>query len=158
MQKLNFIFTLNKSGPAKTGPAGPAPTLMLLSPQSWTQLWYADDASAGGLLSDLRDWFSLLCSRGPHYGYFPEPSKCFARCFVVVAPSRLSLAREVFGYLGVWVVTGHRFLGGFIGARVIDRILYYRKFFSGVVMLEHLLLWLHHGLRLLLLPLQNSAV
>ena len=83
----------------------------LQSPQSWTQLWYADDASAGGLLSDLRDWFSLLCSRGPRYGYFPEPSKCF----VVVAPSRLSLAREVFGDLGVRVVTGHRFLGGFIG-------------------------------------------
>ena len=70
-----------------------------------------DDASAGGLLSDLRDWFSLLCSRGPHYGYFPESSKCF----VVVAPSRLSLAREVFGDLGVRVVTGHQFLGSLIG-------------------------------------------
>ena len=83
----------------------------LQSPQSGNQLWYADDASAGGLLSDLRDWFSLLCSCGPHYGYFTEPSKCFA----VVAPSRLSLAREVFADLGVRVVTIHRFLGGFIG-------------------------------------------
>ena len=44
-------------------------------------------------------------------GFFPEPSKCF----VVVGPNRLSLAREVFGDLGICVVTRHRFLGGFIG-------------------------------------------
>jgi len=79
-------------------------------PQSWTQLWYADDASAGGLLKNLWEWFWLLCSRGPHFGYFPEPSKCF----VVVAPSQLSLANDIFGPLCIQIVTGHRFLGGFI--------------------------------------------
>ena len=83
----------------------------LQSPQSWTQLWYADDASAGGLLKNLREWFLLLCSHGPHFGYFPEPSKCF----LVVAPSQLSLANDIFGPLGIQIVTGHRFLGGFIG-------------------------------------------
>ena len=30
----------------------------LHNPTHWTQLWYADDASAGGSLSDLHDWFS----------------------------------------------------------------------------------------------------
>ena len=44
------------------------------SPQRWTQVWYADDASAGGLLEELRDWFKLLCSRGPEFGYTPQPS------------------------------------------------------------------------------------
>ena len=89
-------------------------TLLLIqslhSLQSWTQLWYVDDASAGGFLSDLHDWFLLLCSCGPHYGYFSEPSECF----VVVASNRLSLAMEVFGDLGIHVVTRHRFLGSFI--------------------------------------------
>jgi len=63
------------------------------------------------LLKNLREWFLLLCSRGPHFGYFPEPSKCF----LVVAPSKLNLANDIFGPLGIQVVTGHRFLGGFIG-------------------------------------------
>ena len=26
-------------------------------------------------MCDIRDWFSLLCSRGLAYGYFPEPTK-----------------------------------------------------------------------------------
>ena len=48
----------------------------LYDPTQWTQLWYADDASAGGTLPALYDWFSLLCDRGPTYGYYPEPTKC----------------------------------------------------------------------------------
>ena len=70
-------------------------------------------------------WFLLLCSCGPRFGYFPEPSKCF----LVVAPSQLSLANDIFGPLGIQIVTGHRFLGGFIGDLderrnfVIDKVL-----------------------------------
>ena len=71
-------YILSKEGVAQGDPLsmyvyaiGTLPLIQSLqSPHSWTQLWYADDASAGGLLSDLLDWFSLLCSRGPHYGYF----------------------------------------------------------------------------------------
>jgi len=63
------------------------------------------------LLKDLREWFLLLCSHGPNFGYFPEPSKCF----VVVASSQLPVANDVLGDLGIRIVTGHRFLGGFIG-------------------------------------------
>ena len=33
------------------------------------QLWYANDASAGGSLLELNDWFT--------FGYFPEPTKSF---------------------------------------------------------------------------------
>jgi len=84
----------------------------LHNPTRWTQLWYADDASAGGSLSDLREWFSLLCSRGPAFGYFPEPTKSF----VVVSERFKGETEAVFGGLGVRVVTGHRFLGGFIGS------------------------------------------
>ena len=38
-----------------------------------------------------------------------------ALCFVAVSASQLDEARCVFGGLGVQVVTGHRYLGGFIG-------------------------------------------
>ena len=33
----------------------------LRDPESWTQLWNADDASAGGTLPELHSWFNLLC-------------------------------------------------------------------------------------------------
>ena len=83
----------------------------LRDPGRWTQLWYADDASAGGTLGELRNWFNVLCSRGPSFGYHSEPTKSF----VVVDERWRSEAVAVFGDLGVQVVTGHRFLGGFIG-------------------------------------------
>ena len=84
----------------------------LHNPGHWTQLWYADDASAGGTLFELRDWFNLLCSRGPAFGYYPEPTKSF----IVVSERWRNEANAVFGDLGIQVVTGHRFLGGFIGS------------------------------------------
>ena len=62
-------------------------------------------------MSDIYEWFSLLCSRGPAYGYFPEPAKCF----VVVDERFHSEAESLFHGLGVRTVTGHRYLGGFIG-------------------------------------------
>ena len=37
----------------------------------------ADDASAGGTLPELHNWFDLLCSCGPCFGYHPEPTKSF---------------------------------------------------------------------------------
>ena len=44
-------------------------------PQSATQVWYADDASALGSLSDLRARWDDLARRGPTFGYFPNASK-----------------------------------------------------------------------------------
>lgn len=76
-----------------------------------TQVWCAEDTSAGGYLSNLSEWFLLLCSQGPHFGYFLEPSKCF----IVVASFRLSAAKVIFGDLNIQVVTVHRFLVGYIG-------------------------------------------
>ena len=73
-------------------------------------MWYAHDASARGLLGDQCDWFSAICSCGPAFGYYPQPSKCF----VVVDASCQSQAENIFGDLGINVVTGRRFLGGFI--------------------------------------------
>ena len=57
----------------------------------------ADDTSAGGFLTDLYDWFTLLCPRGPAFGYTPQPSKCF----VVVAAPFQHQTEDIFGKLGV---------------------------------------------------------
>ena len=83
----------------------------LKNPSAWTQVWYADNASACGELTSIRRWFDLLLRLGPAYGYFPNPLKS---C-VVVNPSFLATAEQVFGPLAIPVVTSYRFLGGFLG-------------------------------------------
>ena len=85
----------------------------LNDPGRWTQLWYADNVSASGTLPELCNWFSLLCSRGSGFGYYPEPKTSF----VVVNERWRSDVVAIFGNLGVQVVTGYRFLDGFIGRR-----------------------------------------
>ena len=84
----------------------------LHNPGHWTQLWYADDASAGRTLLDLHDLFSLLHLRRPGFDYYPEPIKSF----IVVNERWRHEANAVFGDLGIQVATGHRFLGSFIGS------------------------------------------
>ena len=39
------------------------------------QVWYADDSTSGGKITEIRKWWDELCSSGPKYGYFPLPSK-----------------------------------------------------------------------------------
>jgi len=51
-----------------------------------------------------------LC--GPAFGYYPEPTKSFP----VINECWRNDANAVFSNLKVQVVTGHRFLGGFIGS------------------------------------------
>ena len=48
--------------------------------------------------------------RGPPRGYFPEPTNSI----LVVAPMNVS-REEFFHGMGLQVVTGSRYLGGFIG-------------------------------------------
>ena len=55
----------------------------------------------------LRD----LQARGPSHGYYPEPTKSI----LVVTMGNVARAEEHFSGLVIRVVTGHRYLGGFIG-------------------------------------------
>ena len=77
----------------------------------WIQTWYPDDSSCIGELSSVRQWFNRLLSDDPAYGYFPEPSKTV----LVVRSSDLQKANDLFHDFGINVVTGSRFLGGFVG-------------------------------------------
>ena len=76
-----------------------------------TQPWYADDAGAGGMFQQVQEHFRDIQARGPARGYYPEPTKSI----LVVAPGNVTRAEDHFQGLGIRVVTGHRYLGGFIG-------------------------------------------
>lgn len=75
------------------------------------QCWYADDSSAQGTFDDLKKWWDVLESHGPEYGYYPQGSKSF----LVVNPADKEEAEQTFRGSGISVVTGQRFLGGFVG-------------------------------------------
>ena len=87
--------------------------LKLKNPEKWIQTWFADDSACAGKLKLLLEWLLLLMQEGPKIGYHLELSKCF----LVVAPQFLEEAKELFSSYGVQIVTGRKFLGGFIGKR-----------------------------------------
>ena len=77
------------------------------------QTWYADDASAGGSLSGLKNWWDKLIDIGPAYGYFPNPLKTR----LLVKEEHLEKAEEVFMNTGIQVTTdGTVVLGSPIGS------------------------------------------
>ncbi len=39
------------------------------------QVWFADDATAGGRVHQLHEWWSKLRDLGPFFGYFANPAK-----------------------------------------------------------------------------------
>ena len=84
---------------------------VLVDRGKWDQNWYADDSACSAELPRLREWFDKLCEMGPDFGYYPEPEKTV----LVVDSKDETVADRLFVELGVTVVTGHRFLGGFIG-------------------------------------------
>ena len=53
------------------------PLIRRLSHEHIVQVWYADDASAGGRLQSIRMWWDKLVQHGPAYEYF--------LCFQVLA-------------------------------------------------------------------------
>ncbi len=76
------------------------------------QPWYADDSGAGGSFAGIRKYFALLQEKGPKRGYHPEPTKSI----LVVQEHNKAAAEIAFKDLGFTIVTGTRYLGGFIGS------------------------------------------
>ena len=75
-----------------------------------TQPWYADDTGAGGRFTNIMEHLRDLQAWGPAWVYYPEPTKSI----LVVAPGNVARAEYHFRGLGIKVVTGHRYLGGYI--------------------------------------------
>ena len=88
------------------------PLINMIQNNDTTQVWYADDATAGGSLLGLRRWWDTLLDKGPSFGYFPNPKKT---C-LVVKEGAIDAASEIFRGTGVSLVKeGKRHLGGAIG-------------------------------------------
>ena len=82
--------------------------------QQVRQVWFADDATAGGKLLHLRDWWDELVSHGEAYGYSANASKTW----LVVKPEYLAQAKEIFADLGVQITSeGRRHLGAALGTK-----------------------------------------
>lgn len=90
----------------------------IVADQKSSQCWYADDSSAQGKFEDLLEWWHCLNVRGPLYGYQPEGNKTF----LVVAPEDIASAEKIFTGTGIKIVTGKRFLGGYIGTDADKKI------------------------------------
>jgi hypothetical protein len=73
--------------------------------------WYADDAGAGGKFADIRQFFCKLQEIGPHYEYYPEPTKSI----LIVPQHNLEAARITFADFNFKVTMGSRYLGSFMG-------------------------------------------
>ena len=89
-------------------------TLPLINrlPTSVKQVWYADDATAIGTISDLRTWWESLACLGPSYGYFPNAAKTW----LLTKPDYLTQAKSVFADTKVNITCdGRPHLGAALG-------------------------------------------
>ena len=81
-------------------------------PETVTQVWYADDASALGSITNLCQWWDVLLRVGPSYGYNPNPSKTW----LVTKREFLTNARSVFESSNINVTSvGRPYLGAALG-------------------------------------------
>ena len=90
-------------------------TLLLMNKlsQDVKQCWYADDASAGGELQRIKDWWDGLTQLGPQYGYFPNPEKTW----LVVKEEHYEAASATFAGSGIQLTRhGRQYLGSAIGS------------------------------------------
>jgi hypothetical protein len=76
------------------------------------QIWYADDSSAAGSVSQIRTWWDKIEEMGPAYGYFVNPMKSW----LVVKEEFLEDAKRCFQDTEIKVTTtGRNYLGSAIG-------------------------------------------
>jgi len=88
------------------------PLIKAIATDDVIQAWFADDASSGGKLERLRQWWDKLLELGPKYGYFPNAAKSF----LIVKPEKQEEANTIFQGTNVSVcLTGKRYLGGTLG-------------------------------------------
>ena len=83
------------------------------------QIWYADDASAGGKFDGLRAWWDKITQLGTEYGYYPNPAKTW----LVVKEGHLETAHNTFGSSSIQITTeGRQYLGAPIGFKEFEEL------------------------------------
>ncbi len=88
------------------------PLIYQLEDSGIKQAWYADDATAGGSLKHLKEWWDRIVALGPHYGYHPNATKTW----LIVKEDHLEEAKAKFEGSGVSITAdGKRHLGAAVG-------------------------------------------
>ena len=89
------------------------PLICKISTKDASQVWFADDATSGGKLLSLKQWWDKLSSFGPSYGYYVNGPKSY---LYVKAPYAEE-ARRLFEGTGIQITTvGTRHLGSALGS------------------------------------------
>ena len=76
-----------------------------------TQKWYSDNTGLGGTFDGIQWNLDKFIVRGTLWGYLPDTTKSI----LVVSPWNVPQAEELFCVYGLEIVTGSRYLGGFMG-------------------------------------------
>ena len=76
-----------------------------------THPWCADYVKVWVTCERILDHFQDIQARGPPRGYLPEPTKSIS----VLVPRNVPMTEEFFQGMGVKIMTGSRYLGGFVG-------------------------------------------
>ena len=87
------------------------------------QSFYRDDAAACGKIDDLKQWLQQVVNEGMKYGYYPEPKKSF----LIVHLDHVDEAKRCFEQSALKIVTGKRYLGGFVGDETTTKKFVYKK-------------------------------
>lgn len=80
------------------------------------QPWYADDAAMVDPVNSIATAQRLLLQLGPRRGYFPEPDKSIIITPLDTPPSAL----EILDKFHFQKLTGHRYVGGFVGSEAAE--------------------------------------
>ena len=75
-----------------------------------TQPSYSNDAGAGGSFAGILQHLDNLMVQGPPQGYFLNPTKSI----LVVSPRNVPRSEDLLQGYGLQIVTGSRYLGGFM--------------------------------------------
>ena len=81
--------------------------------QAPNQPWYVDNAAIMVLWGLIVDYFTALTNHGPRFGFYPDPEKSI----VVVKENQEDDATRFFAGLNFKIVTGTRYLGGYMGSK-----------------------------------------
>ena len=113
------------------------PLIHHLEDKEVKQVWFADDATAGGSLAHLRGraWWDCIIEPGPDYGYYPNASKTW----LIVKEDKVREATAHFQGTGVSVnVEGKRHLRAAIGTPSFVESYVQKKIDAWTQELDHL--------------------
>ena len=86
------------------------------------QVWYADDASAGGPLKPLRQWWNKLTDFGSIFGYIPNATKSWLIVRLGFLDGFLDTAKHLYYNANVNITTeGRKYLGAALGNKKIGK-------------------------------------